>query len=256
MRDLKMYQQMHAMPAGDVKATLEEFSFPWNNNATILDIGCGDGSITVDIWQSYAPKDFKMIIGSDKSQLCVDFATEHYKSERVQFLRLDIEEEVQKELVGSSDHVVSSYTFHWVNLQETAFSNVYKLLAEGGSCLLIFLGYFKPYENYRTLSRLEKWSADLKDVKTKFMSPYHDSQDPQNEIIEVMQRVGFKNIRVKLHHKTFDYASVQDFKNMMKCLNPFEGLKDKWNDFMDDYVKLDPKAGNISYQLLVVSGTK
>ncbi|XP_063635791.1 juvenile hormone acid O-methyltransferase-like [Cydia splendana] len=142
-------------------------------------------------------------------------------SERVQFLRLDIEEELQKELEESFDHVVSSYTFHWVNLQETAFSNVYKLLAEGGSCLLIFLGYFKPYENYRTLSRLEKWSADIKDVETKFMSPYHDSQDPQNEIIELMERVGFKNINVKLHQRTFDYASVQDFTNMMKCLNPF-----------------------------------
>ncbi|XP_047984200.1 juvenile hormone acid O-methyltransferase-like [Leguminivora glycinivorella] len=257
MRDLNVYQKLHQMPVRDVKFALQEIPFKWKENARIMDIGCGDGSVTMKVWRNYIPKNFMKILGSDKSQYCVDFSTEHFASKRMQFIKLDIEEKIPEELVEGFDHVISSYVFHWVNKQETAFTNVYNLLAVGGSCLLIFLGYFKPYENYRKLSRTPKWSADLENVHTKFMSPYHDSQEPENEIFRMMQRIGFKDIDVTSHHKTFNYVhGVDDFKLLMKCLNPFDSLKDKWEDFMDDYVKLDPEAGTSVYQLLVVYGAK
>ncbi|XP_047984248.1 juvenile hormone acid O-methyltransferase-like [Leguminivora glycinivorella] len=89
------------------------------------------------------------------------------------------------------------------------------------------------------------------------MSPYHDSQDPETEIKNLMKKIGFRDISVKVHELSFDFIrGIDEFSDMMKCLNPFEGLENKWEDFIADYVQLDPNASTIVYQLLVVSGKK
>ncbi|XP_063619647.1 juvenile hormone acid O-methyltransferase-like [Cydia splendana] len=177
MQDPKAYQQVNNMQSRDLEVILKENPFDWKQkDARIMDIGCGDGSATIGLWKKRIPESFMTIVGSDKSEVCVNFAKNNYESEKVKFITLDIEGKIPDDLKECFDHVVSNYTFHWVQRQEKGFSNIYDMLSKDGKCLLIFLGNCNCFENYRTLSRTTKWHSYLKDVKTKFMSPYHDSQ--------------------------------------------------------------------------------
>ncbi|XP_063360597.1 juvenile hormone acid O-methyltransferase-like [Cydia amplana] len=260
MQDPKAYQHVNNMQSRDLEVILKENSFEWKQkDARIMDVGCGDGSATMGIWKKHISESFMIIVGSDKSQACVNFAKKNYEGEKVKFITLDIEGQIPDDLKGCFDHVVSNYVFHWVQRQEKGFSNIYDMLAKEGKCLLIFLGNCNCYENYRTLSRTTKWNSYLKDVKTKLLSPYHDSQasDPQIEIRSLMRKIGFRDINIQVQNLSFDFErGIDEFRDLMKCLNPFDGLEEKWEDFMDEYVQLDPNAGTIIYQLLVVSGTK
>ncbi|XP_063619648.1 juvenile hormone acid O-methyltransferase-like [Cydia splendana] len=300
MQDPKGYQQVNNLQSRDLVDILKENPFKWKQkNARIMDIGCGDGSATTGLWTKYIPENYMTIIGSDKSQACVNFAKKNYESERIKFITLNIEDEIPSELKGCFDHVVSNYTFMWVQQQKKAFSNIYSMLVKDGNCLLIFLATCNTYENYIKLSRTSKWNPYLKDVKTKFISPYHESQastnsnihklseqevpptidlqpysnneirqildietiwigyDPKSEIRRLMKKIGYRHIKIQVQNRSFDFLrGIEEFKDMMKSFNPFDGLEEKWDEFMDDYVKVDPNAGTFIYKLLVVSGMK
>ncbi|KAI8424492.1 hypothetical protein MSG28_002962 [Choristoneura fumiferana] len=241
MNDPKSYQKVNNMPRKDVNEILQQSPIKWKEkNARIMDIGCGDGSVTMEIWQKFMPKNFLELVGCDINENNIIFAQEHYGSENVKFIWLDIQGGVPDELKG-----------------RVAFTNVYDMLAEGGNCLIIFLGRNTVYEIYDRLSRQLKWNEDLTHVRTKFLSPYFDSKDPESELRNTMERIGFKDINVRAPLKTFIFdGGVNEFRDLMKCLNPFDSLKAKWEEFMDDYEKLNPDAGTIEYRLIIAYGSK
>ncbi|KAI8424491.1 hypothetical protein MSG28_002962 [Choristoneura fumiferana] len=81
--------------------------------------------------------------------------------------------------------------------------------------------------------------------------------DPESELRNTMERIGFKDINVRAPLKTFIFdGGVNEFRDLMKCLNPFDSLKAKWEEFMDDYEKLNPDAGTIEYRLIIAYGSK
>lgn len=83
----------------------------------VLDIGCGDGSITTTIIEKYLPE-CKTVIGCDINESMVRFAEEHYSTENVQFMELDIQGDLPDHLRGHFDGVFSFFTLHWVPQQE------------------------------------------------------------------------------------------------------------------------------------------
>ncbi|CAG9578899.1 unnamed protein product [Danaus chrysippus] len=92
-----------------------------------------------------------------------------------------------------------------------AFSNINDLLVRGGDCLLVFLGHMPVFDVYRLLARSTRWSFWLKDVD-RYVSPYHDCQDPEKDIKRMMTTIGFKNVEVKCVQKLFVYTSVEAVK--------------------------------------------
>ncbi|KAI8424493.1 hypothetical protein MSG28_002962 [Choristoneura fumiferana] len=173
MNDPKSYQKVNNMPRKDVNEILQQSPIKWKEkNARIMDIGCGDGSVTMEIWQKFMPKNFLELVGCDINENNIIFAQEHYGSENVKFIWLDIQGGVPDELKG-----------------RVAFTNVYDMLAEGGNCLIIFLGRNTVYEIYDRLSRQLKWNEDLTHVRTKFLSPYFDSK-LKTELANVVSTIG------------------------------------------------------------------
>ncbi|XP_063547969.1 juvenile hormone acid O-methyltransferase-like [Cydia strobilella] len=140
-------------------------------------------------------------------------------------------------------------------IEGAAFSFIYNTLKDGGSCLLIFLGRYPIYDVYRTLARREKWAEHLKHVET-FTSPYHDSQDPKNDVRNVMDSIGFKKIEVNVIDNTHRYDDAYTFKCLVKAINPFSALNERWDEFMKDYFEVAPNAIKIDYQLIVAYGIK
>lgn len=85
----------------------------------ILDVGFGDGELSMDILLKRFPNKEETLVGLDISQEMVDYANEKYgNNERVTFRLYDIESPtVPRDLIDSFDHVFSSFTFHYVQNQ-------------------------------------------------------------------------------------------------------------------------------------------
>ncbi|XP_034827179.1 juvenile hormone acid O-methyltransferase [Maniola hyperantus] len=272
MHNAELYQKSNTMQKRDAQQCLEEYAkkIKWKNDGdTIIDIGCGDGSVTSSILKKFLPYNYKRLVGCDISERMVQFANEHHATEHTSFAVLDIEGNLPDQMRENFDHAFSFYTLHWIKHQETAFTNIYRLLAKGGDCLLIFLGHMPVFDVYRILARSARWSYWLRDVD-RFVSPYHDSQDPEKEIKRIMTTIGFTSVEVKCTQKSFIYTSVEALKKAVNAVNPFRMPAELQEDFLEDYVKIvrdmqliDHVNNNINhvnirtnYNLLIVFGKK
>ncbi|XP_046962811.1 juvenile hormone acid O-methyltransferase [Vanessa cardui] len=273
MNNAELYQKSNTLQKRDALQCLEEYAkkIKWKNDGdTVIDIGCGDGSVTTSVLKKFIPNNCKRIVGCDISEKMVQFANEHHASDHTSFTVLDIEGDLPNELRGNFDHAFSFYTLHWIKHQETAFSNIHSMLAKGGDCLLIFLGHMPVFDVYRILARTARWSFWLKDVD-RFVSPYHDCQDPEKEIKRMMISIGFTAVEVKCTEKSFIYTSLEAVKRAVTAVNPFKIPKEMQEDFLDDYVKIvrdmqlidhvnnnldGPVSVRTNYNLIIAYGKK
>ncbi|CAG9578898.1 unnamed protein product [Danaus chrysippus] len=273
MNSAELYHKSNTLQKRDARQCLEEYAkkIKWKNDGdAVIDIGCGDGSVTTSILKTFLPNNCKELVGCDISEKMIQFANEHHAMDNTSFTQLDIEGELPDELRERFHHAFSFYTLHWVRQQETAFSNIYDLLVRGGDCLLVFLGHMPVFDVYRLLARSTRWSFWLKDVD-RYVSPYHDCQDPEKDIKRMMTTIGFKNVEVKCVQKLFVYTSVEAVKKAVNAVNPFKIPIEMQEEFLEDYVKIvrdmqlvDHVNNNVdgpvhvrtNYNLIIVYGKK
>lgn len=119
--DAELYQKSNTLQKRDALECLEEYArkIKWRNfSDSVIDIGCGDGSVTSSILRRYVPNDCSRLVGCDISQKMVQYANKHYATDQVSFKVLDIEGALPRELKSSFDHAFSFYTLHWIKRQE------------------------------------------------------------------------------------------------------------------------------------------
>ncbi|CAH2076689.1 unnamed protein product, partial [Iphiclides podalirius] len=271
--DAELYQKSNTLQKRDALECLEEYArkIRWRRlSDRVIDIGCGDGSVTASILRRYIPNSCSRLMGCDISKKMVQHANKHYANNQICFRVMDIEGALPRELRNSFDHAFSFYTLHWIKRQECAFRNIFDLLIKGGDCLLIFLGHMPVFDVYRILARSNRWRPWLKDVD-RFVSPYHDTQEPEKKIKVMMEAIGFHNVEVKRKERSFTYDSVEAVKKAVTAVNPFKIPSDMHEDFMEDYVSvvrdmrlIDQVNNNIdglisvraNYSLLIAYGRK
>ncbi|CAH4029307.1 unnamed protein product [Pieris brassicae] len=215
-------------------------------DSTVLDIGCGDGSLTTKIFKEIIPN-CKTITGCDISEDMIRFANEHFASDRVNFTTLNIEGELPDQLRERFNHAISFFAINWCRRQETTFQNIYDILKDQGSCFAIIVEKFTLFDAYRNLANTEKWKQWVIDVE-KYISPYHDSQDSLKEMQHLLGKIGF-TIK-KLEHKTIvhDYEKQENLKGALMSVVPFKIPDELYDDFFIDLSKeiqmLDTKKYN------------
>ncbi|KAL4716342.1 hypothetical protein ACJJTC_006704 [Scirpophaga incertulas] len=245
MNDAKLYQENNFLQKRDAFDCLEEYAdkIKWRKRGDkIIDIGCGDGSVTVKLLKEYIPDNFEKLLGCDISEKMVKFANGHHKDDKTTFSVLDIAGDLPEDMKRKFDHAFSFYTLHWIKEQESAFKNIFDLITNG--------------------RRLPSHGVE------RFISPYHDSQEPEKEIRTLMTKIGYSDIVVKCQEKMFVYDSPEAMKKAVRAVNPFKMPKVVFDDFMLDYLqvvrdmKLIDEANNnktsvrAHYTLIVVYGTK
>ncbi|CAH0581407.1 unnamed protein product [Chrysodeixis includens] len=269
MNNAELYQKSNNLQKRDAIKFLEEFAPKLNwkkSNNRILDIGCGDGSVT-NMLKQYIPVDFKLL-GCDISEKMVNYANDHHCNEQTSFTVLDIEGDLPEGMKGNFDHVFSFYALHWIINQERAFRNIFNLLDYNGECFMIFVAGAPVFDVYRILAHNNKWSTWLQDVD-RYISPYHDSQEPAKEIRAMAEKIGFVDIDVDCKDLVFVYEDVDILRKAMTAINPFKVPQELYEDFMDDYLEilkemqLVDKINNnygktvpFNYRLLVVYARK
>lgn len=115
-----LYDKKHDFVAEYGKGLLE--FIPENDKQTILDLGCGTGTLTVQL-SGLCNK----VVGVDSSQNMVDKAKEQF--ENIEFrvcdaLALPFEKEF--------DVVFSNAVFHWISNHNALLKNIYKVLKPQG----------------------------------------------------------------------------------------------------------------------------
>lgn len=115
MHNADLYQQSNSVQKRDALACLDKHAskIKWKKgNNRIIDIGCGDGSVT-NMLKKYLPSDFKLL-GCDVSESMVNYANEHHCNEQTSFTVLDIGGDMPEGMKGNFDNVFSFYTLHWI----------------------------------------------------------------------------------------------------------------------------------------------
>lgn len=122
MEEPHIYSKYKGLQKTDAIYVIENYLrlIKWSRNSEeILDIGCGDGQVTIEILLPNLPRNCSRIIGTDKSENMVNFAKRSYSSiSRTQFVTFDISEEILPEQFQQRfDHIFSFYCLHWVQNQ-------------------------------------------------------------------------------------------------------------------------------------------
>lgn len=220
-----------------------------DHSDTILDIGCGPGNITVDVFLNHFNGKFSKAYGTDISRKMIEFAAEKYSDRKdVQFLQMDIckEEEVDGFLGkhGHLDHVVSSFVVHWMLDQEQGLKNIWKLLKPGGDFLTVHCCYTTLYEIYGFMESSPKWQKYFSNLAT-YIPPSQTSKQPEKEFHEQLIRCGYTDIALELRPNVVTMNSMEDVKSLMGTVlaqihNVPEELR---KEFIDDVIDFGVKNG-------------
>ncbi len=115
-----LYDSKHGFVAEYGKGLFE--FVPKNDEQTILDLGCGTGTLTAQLI-SFGNK----VIGVDSSQNMIDKAKKQFGN--IEFMVCDaLDLPFEKEF----DVVFSNAVFHWISDHNTLLKNVYKVLKPQG----------------------------------------------------------------------------------------------------------------------------
>jgi len=100
----------------------------------ILDLGCGDGSLTAQLAEIVPDG---QVIGIDASQSMIDSARKNHKAKNMKFILMDIE---KIDFEDEFDVIFSNATLHWIKEHKRLLANVHKSLKAGGIVRFNFAG--------------------------------------------------------------------------------------------------------------------
>ena len=196
----------------------------------VLDIGCGDGKITLMLSEI---ANRGSVLGVDLSDEMIEFAKKKFENNKnISFMQLDA-----RELAFNNqfDVIFSSYALHWVVNFDDFMKRVYKALKPGGKILFtIPLGISRPLEQASIqVMKDPKWSKYFID----YDEPWQFS--PQSEYNDMVSSSGFevKKCNVFNHKKVFD--SVEEYKNYIIQWYPYPHQVEasKRDEFFDEIIQ-------------------
>lgn len=219
MHKASLYKRSNGLQRRDAKQTIEEFShiIQWRSDGSdsLLDIGCGSGDVTIDFLLPILPDKFQRLVGVDLSDQMVEFAREQYPHPRILFEKFDLGIDLEKQQfrnVDPFDHITSFYCLHWVQNQEKAIQNMYRLLKPNGDMLLVFLAQNPIFEIYKQMSQSKKWSKYMTDVD-HFISPYQYSKNAADQFGNLLYSNGFTEYSVEIREKFFVFEGIDLLKS-------------------------------------------
>ncbi|GFR14757.1 jhamt [Trichonephila clavata] len=190
-----------------VKRFADEFQWQDLSEDVVMDIGCGDKLNCCIALLSQFPN-VRAIIAVDKESTVFQMAQVRHR--RIQYCVGDIlERDSLKSYEGKMNKVISTNTFHHIMDKEMAFRNVYRLLKPGGEAGFFFCVNSYLHTFLTDLSEIPKYGAILKDTYATTLYP---SQQGEQYYKELLEKIGFKNVRVFEEERRRSYPSDKCFK--------------------------------------------
>jgi trans-aconitate 2-methyltransferase len=177
-------------------------------NEKLLDLGCGDGRITVEI-SRLVPGG--MIIGIDNSESMISLAKEKYADiKNLAFYVMDAKE---IRFAEEFDVVFSNAALHWVDDHKKVLQGINKSLKPGGRFLIQTGGTGNAAAGFEVIKEMavtKEWMPYLKDAE----SPYNFQSDIDYEAL--ISETGFRPVRVELLNKDMVHEGIEGFKGFIR----------------------------------------
>ncbi len=157
-----------------------------NGSERILDLGCGDGEITLQI-AKHVPNG--EVIGIDASKGMIDAALEKEKG-NLKFILMDIN---RLNYVNEFDIIFSNATLHWIKDHRMLLNNVYKALRPNGRIRFNFAADGNCSNFYRVIKEVIKMDC-YTEYFDKFDWPWY--MPIIDEYSEMLKRSSFKNVEI------------------------------------------------------------
>ncbi len=125
----------------------------------LLDIGCGDGKVTVEL-AGLLPRGF--VTGIDVSSEMIDFAREAFPPETCPNLDWQVMDAATLTFEGGFDLVFSNATLHWIVDQRPVLAGIVRALEPGGRLAVSMGGRGNAgevVEVFGSLIAADEWSA-------------------------------------------------------------------------------------------------
>lgn len=217
-------------------AMLAQIQF--RGNETVLDIGCGDGRLTVEIAKR-VPKGF--VLGIDISPKMVKYAAEtHTEHKNVIFKLQDISViEGISELRDifkprwNFDVITAFSSWSWIRDQRRAFLNVFKLLSAMGEFRAGLAHEESPYIYARQkMLTHDKW----KNFFVNYEIPYYPSNEEKTK--KLLEEACLVPVEVRKVGVPRIFETRQQFINWMSAIPAqIDRIpEDRQQEFLDDTV--------------------
>lgn len=161
-------------------------------NENILDIGCGDGKVTVEI-AAHVPRG--SVLGVDNSSSMIELARSVYSNKKYPNLFFQQVDARALTFDQRFDIVFSNATLHWVRDHQPVLKGIYASLCPGGRILLQMGGKGNAASILSILAKLIKQTAWIKYFEG-FEFPYGFYRP--KEYKKWLEEVGFRPIRIEL----------------------------------------------------------
>lgn len=209
---------------------LEELDIP--SSAEVLDVGCGDGSLTKKI--ALLVKDGK-IIGLDASKSMITYAKQNNSldiNSNLDFIHGKIED---VNLQIKFDLIVSFSCFHWVRDAKTAIKNLSSALKPGGQ--LILLTYPKESKYYEfmqlALSKFSEYTTESA-YNTMFSVQQYEDELKKNGL-----KIQFKQVK----NLTTSNENTEEIKSFIKgwLMNFIELPEKHQEEYLEEIIACSQK---------------
>lgn len=214
---------------------LKQYSF--KETDFVLDVGCGDGKITEEIWKTRIPKG--IIVGVDPSISMIEFANRNFSREGVCFSIGKASEILYK---AHFDVITSFSSLHWEPKQKDALLGFKRALKPGGAILLAIPGPDPTLGNaLQKVCAHPKWSSFFQG----YVPPGRVWKP--NEYAQLLLDTGFQIRKIELVDRPYLFDKPEDYKHFVEAMLPHLSRvpKDKQNDFLDELTAAVKIYGNI-----------
>lgn len=229
-------------------------------SATVLDIGCGSGDITVHLIAPLVPHGH--VVGIDMSASMIEFAQKTYTD--IPNVSFDVVDVRTWALDGTKyDCAVSFSAFHFIEDVHPVFAAIAQSLNPGGT-LLFAMGHKNNFyeQSVVSVASLPQWTSYFK----KPMQRISFTHDPES-IEKVLAASGFKTVVARTWNQRVTLESKEKFASFTRawiyalpCVQELpENLRET---FIDDIIEHSPiqvnKDGSVDYStpILIVKAVK
>ena len=162
----------------------------FNENAVILDLGCGDGFLTNRL-SSLVPKG--KVIGIDASQGMIE-TSKQYKKDNLSFICMDIDD---IDFVNEFDIIFSNAALHWVKNHEALLHNILRALKVNGIIRWNFAGdgnCSNFFNIIKTIMNKDEYKNYFIDFEWPWFMP------TKEEYKKILTNTGFNKIQIELEN--------------------------------------------------------
>lgn len=180
--------------------------------ATILDIGCGTGFLTIPLANTFSKA---KVFGCDIAHTMVKTARLKTRDSRL-YLTADCESLPYKD--GQFDLVTSSLTYQWSCNLDRAFKEAHRILEKGGVFAFSMLGQ-------KTFKELRECYKEASRISNKNGLPPFINFHSADDIISKLKKAGFSDASYLVDLKIEYYQDMMELLRTLKTIgagNPFD----------------------------------